>query len=575
VSDSQGSNDNLIAIDLSSGSSLSNLFIDEQVSATPSSSPSNIPTSHPTERPTSFPSLRPTANPTPFPTQRPSAMPTVQPTAKPTAYPTAEPTQVPTALPTSEPTAYPTPRPTYYPTAAPTAKPTADPTAIPTQFPTAVPTAAPTLSPTAIPTSTPTSAPTKVPTMPPTSAPTPLPTYSPTKMPTSRPTEAPTNSPTKVPTLSPTKAPTQVNCNVAKVESSVTGTIIFTTNTLVRSNQMQKLMLQTDETTDSMYACVLGSVTKYGFEPPFNFGIVIDVSGSTGSTFAGTPVGDVNGDGYSNTILDAEIASIIKVLESIANAASLNNKNVDIGLITFSHTARYHGSFTPLDPANPTQINPILRATLLSLRSGGTTNFDDALDKSIDYFRSAPTNRDNVLFFLSDGIPNVSGDGDGEVAATSYDNQPNALRYSSELQLLDNLKVARIGVGVGRGSQVSTNSGLDMIDNTPDPVTGMKAQQVTSSDELTKVLLQNPVVGTVVFLKIEVNGIVQSNISASQVQSGPAGYTFGQYIVSGLVPTNGYSNIIKATVTMDYDGNVGTTADQLTVFATTVVKGTA
>jgi hypothetical protein len=337
---------------------------------------------------------------------------------------------------------------------------------------------------------------------------------------------------------------------------------------------MQRLTLQTDQTTDSTYACVLGSVTKYGFEPPFNFGIVIDVSGSTGASFSGTPVGDVNRDGNSNTILDAEIASIIKVLESIANAATLGNDNVEIGLISFSLTATFHGKFNPLDPANPTQINPVLKAKLLSFRAGGTTNFDDALDKSIDYFKVAPVNRDNVLFFLSDGIPNVSGDGDGELAASSRDNQPNAIMYRSELQALDNLKVSRIGVGVGGGSQVSVNSGLDMIDNTPDPVTGLKAQQVKSSDELTQLLLHNPVVGMVVDLKIEVNGVVQPNISASQVLSGPAGYTFGQYIVSGLVSTNGYSNIIKASVIMDYDRNMGTTADQHTMITTTIVKGT-
>jgi hypothetical protein len=337
---------------------------------------------------------------------------------------------------------------------------------------------------------------------------------------------------------------------------------------------MQRLTLQTDATTDSIYACLTGSVTKYGFEPPFNFGIVIDVSGSTGATFAGTPVGDVNFDGYANTILDAEIASIIKVLESIAKAPTLDNSNVDIGLVTFSSSATYHGRFAPLDPGNPNVINPLLRSKLLSFRSGGTTNFDDALDKSMDYFLAAPVDRDNVLFFLSDGIPNVSGDGDGEVMVSAMDNQIYALQYASELKRLDSLKVSRIGVGVGSGSQVTRGSGLDMIDNTPDPLTGQKAQQVLSSDALTQLLLHNPVVGTVVALKIEVNGVLQPNISHNQVQSGPAGYTFGQYIVSGLNPANGFANIIKATVTMDYDKSISTTADQHTMVTTTTVRGT-
>ena len=337
---------------------------------------------------------------------------------------------------------------------------------------------------------------------------------------------------------------------------------------------MQKLTLDTDRDASSQYGCVLGAVTKFGFEPPFNFCIVIDVSGSTSALFGGSKIGDINRDGKNDTILDAEIGSIIDVLESIVKAATLDNTNVEIGLVTFSTAATYHGKYLPIDPSDPAKVNPTLKSKLLSLRSGGTTNFDDALDKSIDYFNVAAPNRDNVLFFLSDGIPNVSGDGDGEFQVPSSDNQPNAIMYTSELRLLDALKVTRLAIGVGSGSSVIAGSGLDKIDNTPDPVTGKKAEQVTTTNALTDVLLHNPVVGYVISLTIKVNGIVQPNISASQVISGPAGYSFGSYIVTGLNPTLGFKNKIEAIVVMDYDKDIRTTADQQTLTTFTTVTGT-
>ena len=337
---------------------------------------------------------------------------------------------------------------------------------------------------------------------------------------------------------------------------------------------MQKLALNTDRDANSPFACVLGAVTKFGFEPPFNFCIVIDVSGSTGGPFGGTKIGDINGDKKNDTILDAEIGSILDVLGSIVKATTLDNTNVEIGLVTFSTVATYHGKYLPIDPNDSKSINPTLKSKLLSLRGGGTTNFDDALDKSIDYFNVAAPNRDNVLFFLSDGVPNVSGDGDGELVVQSSDNQPNAIMYTSELKLLDALKVTRLAVAVGAGSSAATGSGLDMIDNTPDPITGKKAQQVTTTDALTNVLLHNPVVGNVISLTVKVNGLIQPNISASQVISGPAGYSFGTYIVKGLNSTKGFKNNITASVVMDYDKNITTTSDQQTLTTFTVVTGT-
>jgi hypothetical protein len=414
--------------------------------------------------------------------------------------------------------------------------------------------------------------------MPPTHAPITFPTNKPTIAPTSRPTRQPTSVPSYPPTLLPTLLPSSspsIGCEVDQIHSFDSGLISFSSSSGIPSIQHQKLTITTDKSSTNPNACVMGSIAKYGFEPPFNIGIVIDISGSTTDPFGGNPTGDVNNDGFNNTILDAEIASILNLLQSISASAILDNSNVDIGLISFATDAVYHGRFSPLDTTDRNKINAVLRNKLMSLRAAGWTNFDDALDKAVDYFKVAPSNRNNLLFFISEGIPKVAGDGDGEVAPSIIpkDNQASARVYTSELLLLDTMGVIRVGIGVGLSSEVITGSALHMIDNTIDEITGSRAQQVTTSNALTDILLHNPVVGAVIDLKISVNGNLQPNIDVFQISAGPFGYSFGTYIVSGLFV--GINNKIEVTVVMDFDKNVTTKYDQLNLTAFTIVSRTA
>lgn len=366
-----------------------------------------------------------------------------------------------------------------------------------------------------------------------------------------------------------TDKPAPFSCDKDTQTNYATGVIAYGNGRF----QNQKLTLKTGEHTGQSEICVSGTVLKAGFEPPYNICIVIDVSGSTGSAFGGTPTGDVNGDGRSNNILDAEIGSILAVLKHIAASGDLTNENVNIGLVTFSAFANYKGLFLPLDPNDQTKINPLLKAELLALRSGGTTNFDDALDKSIEFFQEAPNDRSQLMFFLSDGIPNGGGDGDGEEPITATNNHISALTYDSELQILDNMGVSRLAVGVGSGSDVRDGYGLAMIDNTPDEVTGEGAQQVTTTDGLTEVLMSNPVVGNVVAFELMVNNVVDPNFGLSNIAPGPVGFTYGELIVGGLNPFFGAVNRIRVSVTMDYDGNIATTADQHSFYTENTIPG--
>ena len=95
----------------------------------------------------------------------------------------------------------------------------------------------------------------------------------------------------------------------------------------------------------------------------------------------------------------------------------------------------------------------------------------------------APMDRSNLMIFMSDGMPNVPGDGDNEEATAPIEgNNPNSFMFNSELAVLDNLGVKRICIGVGAASDV--RDGFGLIDNTPDLVTGEQAEKVLSTTAL-------------------------------------------------------------------------------------------
>lgn len=329
-----------------------------------------------------------------------------------------------------------------------------------------------------------------------------------------------------------------------------------------------------------------------GISPPFNILFVIDNSGSTtkryggtDSFFPGTPIGDVNNDGEDDRILDAEIDSIIKAIEAIVSTPSLTNDNVDIGIVTFSTSAEYRGHWPPADPNDPTTINPDLKTALTSIRSEVWTNFDDALDKAIVYFEGSDNSlggapdvnsRTNIMYFLSDGVPNQCGDDDPNTAETNDctnddDNTPGSTVFTSELTTLSQWNVAIHAIGVGPKSEVGPTSALAEIDNTENPRTGETVTQVTTTDALTDLILESPVFSDVLDFELKVNGIVVQGVDESSLISSPTGYIFGT-TVSGLNSSNGASNSITATVLLDVDGQESTTNDQLQLGLSTIVS---
>jgi len=370
------------------------------------------------------------------------------------------------------------------------------------------------------------------------------PTDAPTHTPTKTPTASPTPSPTGAPTVSATDAPT--NSPTAEPTPSPTGKPSIATPSPTAT--------PTEPVTMSPTMCQESYLTSENL----NIALVVDLSYSTFEKqfSSSVDIGDVNGDGGENTILDAQVLAIQDLLIEIANSGTLNNENCEIELISFHTAATDHGVWPPLNEDgssyNPELMDKIkkdlwapISTTEIFHTNNGYTNFDAALDAAVDYFTDVATkDRKNLMVFLSDGEPNVRGDGDNELfcnATTTfwrdgedseilYDcaevgdvdfeagdkhliclaDDPNCVKnetlqdcvrgpnlclnaaattqYDSELAALDELLVERIAIGVGDDTNVTEGSALWMIDNNPGKEMGVLPLQALTLEELTEYL---------------------------------------------------------------------------------------
>ncbi|WP_404287255.1 cadherin-like domain-containing protein [Microvirga sp. RSM25] len=261
-------------------------------------------------------------------------------------------------------------------------------------------------------------------------------------------------------------------------------------------------------------------------QPQMNILYLIDISGSTSDSFEGVPVGDLNGDGRSNTILDAEIASLIALTERI-RGLGFSPADVTVTVIPFNGSA---------DPADASAGGIVNAATfslgavgeeaianhLRGLNAGGETNFADALRAANDRLQGLDQGGEkNFLYFLSDG------NGQGLIDA--------------ELATLNDVYEAKItALGVGENASLSQ---LDDIDNTGG------SSLLTSPDQIDIAVLGRPLPGgTVADLDIFVNGTEILEIGPEDLVSTPNGLALDGS-VGGLRRLVGDSNTVLATVT--------------------------
>lgn len=358
--------------------------------------------------------------------------------------------------------------------------------------------------------------PTPLPTSPPTASPTDAPSTSPSAAPTGKPSETPTASPSSKPTAAPTDQPSVATPSPT---AAPTGPVTMSP-TMCKESYLSSENL--------------------------NIALIVDLSFSTYETEFSSeePIGDFNGDGKNNTILDAQIVAIKDLLEKISETGTLNNENCEIELISFHTDATSHGVWPPLSDDGSTYNEEMIEYIKLNLRTptsiddiletnNGFTNFDAALDEAVEYFQNSATpDRKNLMVFLSDGEPNVRGDGDdeqycafetkswlddeihicatlnitaGEVSdfcgantdcSAQHDLQdcvrgPNlcqnseaTTQYESELAALDELEVERLAIGIGQDSNVGNGTALWMIDNNPGKDMGILPLQALNLEDL-------------------------------------------------------------------------------------------
>ena len=139
---------------------------------------------------------------------------------------------------------------------------------------------------------------------------------------------------------------------------------------------------------------------------------VIDISGSTTDHFQGTAIGDQNGDGSSNTILDAEIAGFKSLNQELINRGLGDSARVSltafdsIGRIVDMDPSRAGVQVftTPLADNDKNGVRDVDQA-LATLRAGGGTDFEQALQTAIRTLDAVGTlpGLGNVIF-LSDGF---------------------------------------------------------------------------------------------------------------------------------------------------------------------------
>lgn len=278
-------------------------------------------------------------------------------------------------------------------------------------------------------------------------------------------------------------------------------------------------------------------------EPDIVF--VIDVSNSaiiTTNPPGSTPVGDVNNDGLSETILDDEIAAFMALhadLVTRVDNGSLS-PNATISIVTFVQTA----SKLDMDPVAPgVQIAAPIKADtnnnsipdviekLRAIVAGSETftNYQAPLQATAEIFASLATpNGAGFMVFLSDGLHSFP-------SVTTITPELNALRGVPPT--LTNHKL--IAFGVGPNASVGSPSGVSLAAIDPD------ATQLVNPADIVSVLAQLPqsfndqfLPGITVYLDADNDGVLdpgeETTVTAADDPATPNFDETGNYAFANL-----------------------------------------
>lgn len=264
----------------------------------------------------------------------------------------------------------------------------------------------------------------------------------------------------------------------------------------------------------------------------------IDTSGSTGYAFSGSVnVGDRNGDGYSNTILDAEIASFESLHASIVNDANLPDAQITI--VPFGSEASLSQTFSATEDLDGNGVADVVDY-VRGLRDYGGTDFESALQNSINHF-STSSDGQKVLYFLSDGGNNEGGS------------------LTDEVQQLQDLGVQIQSFGVGSGA---SEADLDIVD---DGINNNSTTIVLDPSALSDELLDPGIEATdLSSLEVFLNGTSVATLDPENLTVTPFGLRYFELELSGLnrsaddvievraVASDGSSTVISTSQTLEH-----------------------
>lgn len=278
---------------------------------------------------------------------------------------------------------------------------------------------------------------------------------------------------------------------------------------------------------------ITGTLSATGIgEAGLNIVYIIDQSGSMSSSFVGSVnVPDQNGDGSSNTIMDAAIASFTALHNSIINSGIGSMANV--ALIPFSDSAPITYSGYPSTDLNGNGTPDLIDGLRVLYPTNGT-NYTAALTTAKDYLASIGSGQ-NIVFFVSDGQPND----------TSY-----LTSVLPELLALGQGGTIIKAIGTGSGASEET---LDILD---DMISNDSATIVLDPQTLTTELVRQSLLGVAngAWVEIYKNGVQVDVIGSDEFVVTPLGLQFASDPFD--LSTSGTDTITARLVMADNAGTI-------------------
>ena len=271
-----------------------------------------------------------------------------------------------------------------------------------------------------------------------------------------------------------------------------------------------------------------------------NVVLALDVSNSTSSFFNGfDPIGDQNGDGQLDTILDAEIAGFKALVQHMIDRGLAANSTVSVVVFAQNGVTL---DLNPVQPGVQYAVSPLADSDNNGIRdvdqilssiqyghaasNGLWTNFEGALQQAITIFTALGSATGNGnLIFLSDGMPDYGAS------------------YVDEVDQLALLNVNSRAFGMSFFADLVS---LQVIDPT--------AEIFTNSDDLVDLLggvtpgpnyLEAAIPGASIYLDLDENGVFDEGEPVA-ISDADGNYVFyavpaGTYTVR-QVPLEGWNS---------------------------------